>query len=87
LVLNWFLIFQENERLWELQRELWDPMLQWFQSQYDIKLPIVAGAITPPDVPEQTLAVLRNQLMSYRFDALLGIYIYLQFLFKILITN
>jgi len=64
---------EENERLWELQRELWDPVLHWFQKSFDVKLPIVAGAITPPHIPEESLAVLRRELMSYRFDAILGL--------------
>lgn len=58
--------------MWELQRELWDPNLQWFQKAFQVKLPIVAGAITPPHIPDESLAVLRKELMSYRFDALLG---------------
>jgi len=64
---------EENERLWELQRELWDPILHWFQQQFDVKLPIVAGNITPPIIPEESLTVLRRELMSHRFDAILGL--------------
>ncbi len=46
--------------------------LQWFQKEFDVKLPIVAGAITPPHISDETLTVLRRELMSYRFDAILG---------------
>jgi chaperone required for assembly of F1-ATPase len=58
--------------LWDLQRQQWDPVLHWFQDEFDVKLPIVAGVIIPPEIPDETMAVIRRELMSYRFDAILG---------------
>lgn len=63
---------QEDSRLWELQRDLWDPVLYWFQDEFSIKMPIVSGTILSPTIPEESLVSLRNFILSHSFEAVQG---------------
>ncbi|CAL8100201.1 unnamed protein product [Orchesella dallaii] len=63
----------EDSRLWEMQRDLWDPVLYWFQDEFSIKIPIVSGTILCPTIPEDSLVSLRNFILSHSFEAVQGL--------------
>jgi len=63
----------DESRLWEMQIDLWDPVLYWFQDEFSIKLPIVSGTIMSPQIPEDSLVSLRNFILSHSFEAVQGL--------------
>jgi len=63
----------EDSNLWEMQRDLWDPVFYWFQDEFSIKMPIVSGTILCPTIPEESLVSLRNFILSHSFEAVQGL--------------
>ncbi|XP_031825850.1 ATP synthase mitochondrial F1 complex assembly factor 2 homolog l(2)k14505 [Nomia melanderi] len=67
------LLFQsnENDELYKLQIEKWDPLVQWFCDNYGVDI-IKTTSIEAPTVPIETKATLLKYLMSYNFSAVHG---------------
>ncbi|KAI1285743.1 ATP synthase mitochondrial F1 complex assembly factor 2 [Halotydeus destructor] len=61
----------EPEDLYNLEKDKWDPITNWFQERFDCQLPIT-DAIVSPGVPPETLAKLEKHLSSYSVPALYG---------------
>jgi len=67
------ILFHSNdeEELYKVQIEKWDPMIQWFCDRYQVDI-TKTQSISPPDVPHQTKATLIRHLASYSQAALQG---------------
>ncbi|KAK1120828.1 hypothetical protein K0M31_011031 [Melipona bicolor] len=61
----------ENEELYKLQTENWDPLVQWFCDNYGVNL-IKTQSIKAPTVPLETKAILTRHLMSHNYSAVCG---------------
>lgn len=61
-----------DSKLLELQHQKWDPVVQWAETEFSTNIPIVHGTINVPEIPETSLAHLRNYLSSHSFEALHG---------------
>ncbi|GIY64733.1 ATP synthase mitochondrial F1 complex assembly factor 2 [Caerostris darwini] len=68
------LCFRSSEppNLAELQTQKWDPLLKWFENRYQVKIYISEDVSTNP-VPDETLAKIKRQLLSYNYWCLIGI--------------
>ena len=62
----------EPEKLVLLEQQLWDPLLQWFASRYEVHLSSTTGLLAAP-VPEATQLVVRRELLSQPLEALVGL--------------
>ncbi len=70
-----------------MQRDLWDPVLYWFQDEFSIKMPIVSGSILSPTIPEDALVSLRNFILSHSFEAVQGMQLYLSYFWVYMIIT
>lgn len=57
--------------MWELQKQKWDPVLNWFRDHYKVKLDAVVG-ISAPMIPQETLDAVKKDLLSYSIPCLQG---------------
>ncbi|KAG8196065.1 hypothetical protein JTE90_007805 [Oedothorax gibbosus] len=62
----------EQPTFLEIQREKWDPLLQWFVNRYNVNVEVSQDISTNP-VPDETIAEIRKQLLSYNYWCMLGI--------------
>ncbi|OAD59830.1 ATP synthase mitochondrial F1 complex assembly factor 2, partial [Eufriesea mexicana] len=61
----------ENDELYKIQTENWDPLVQWFCDNYGVNM-IKTQSIEIPIVSLETKEVLTKQLMSYNYSAVYG---------------
>lgn len=61
----------ENEELYKIQTENWDPLVQWFCDKYGVNL-VKTQSIEAPTVSSETKTVLTRHLMSYNYSAVYG---------------
>lgn len=68
------LCFRSNDppNFAELQIEMWDPLLKWFENRYQVRINVSEDVSTIP-VPDETLAQIRKHLLSYSHWCLIGI--------------
>ncbi|XP_063337578.1 ATP synthase mitochondrial F1 complex assembly factor 2 [Pelmatolapia mariae] len=62
----------EPHGLVELQKNEWDPVLQWIEKRYNVTIGSSAS-ILGPEIPEATKDTLRQHLKSYNFWSLTGL--------------
>ncbi|CAG9858523.1 unnamed protein product [Phyllotreta striolata] len=67
------ILFQANEEedLFKLQIQEWDPVIEWFNEKYDVHLSKSVQMDIPP-VSEKDKAQVTKHLMSYNFPAVTG---------------
>ncbi|XP_044538676.1 ATP synthase mitochondrial F1 complex assembly factor 2-like [Gracilinanus agilis] len=63
---------EEPETLVELQKNEWDPIIEWAEKRYDVKLGSSTN-IMGPDIPAKTKDIFISHLASYNMWALQGI--------------
>nr|XP_040125577.1 ATP synthase mitochondrial F1 complex assembly factor 2 isoform X4 [Ictidomys tridecemlineatus] len=63
---------EEPETLVELQKNEWDPIIEWAEKRYGVKIGS-STSIMGPSIPAQTREVLTSHLASYNMWALQGI--------------
>lgn len=56
----------------ELQKNEWDPVLQWIENRYDVTIGS-SSSILGPEIPEVTKDTFRQHLNSYNFWSLTGL--------------
>ncbi|XP_063232897.1 ATP synthase mitochondrial F1 complex assembly factor 2 [Bacillus rossius redtenbacheri] len=61
----------EQDELYQLQLERWQPVLEWFCERYSVQL-VASRDITMPAVTDETRATLRSHLLSYNMWAVHG---------------
>ena len=65
-------MFQDEEELYNLQMEKWDPLIQWFCDRFQVGI-IKTRSIEAPLVTSETKEIITKHLMSYNFEAIHGI--------------
>lgn len=67
------ILFQsgEEEELCQLQREKWDPLIQWFCDRFEVDI-VKTRSIEAPNVTSKTRDTIIKHLMSYNFEAIHG---------------
>ncbi|XP_033227789.1 ATP synthase mitochondrial F1 complex assembly factor 2 [Belonocnema kinseyi] len=67
------ILFQSNdeEELYNLQVEKWDPLIQWFCDRFQLGI-TKTRSIEAPLVTTETKEIIRKHLMSYNFEAIHG---------------
>jgi ATP synthase mitochondrial F1 complex assembly factor 2 len=63
---------KEEEGLYKLQTEQWDPIIEWFNKRYSTELKKTED-ISPPSFPADAKMKIGSYLMSYNLPALHGI--------------
>ncbi|KAM4632363.1 ATP synthase mitochondrial F1 complex assembly factor 2 isoform 1-T2 [Discoglossus pictus] len=63
---------EEPSGLVELQRNEWDPVIDWVEKRYNVVIGS-STSITGPKIPEETIEVFERHLASYNSWVLLGI--------------
>nr|XP_051685609.1 ATP synthase mitochondrial F1 complex assembly factor 2 isoform X3 [Oryctolagus cuniculus] len=63
---------EEPETLVELQKNEWDPVIEWAENRYGVEIGS-STSIMGPSIPARTHKVLANHLASYNMWALQGI--------------
>lgn len=63
---------EEPETLVELQKNEWDPIIEWAEKRYDVEIGS-STSIMGPNIPARTREVLTSHLASYNMWALQGI--------------
>ncbi|XP_069917751.1 ATP synthase mitochondrial F1 complex assembly factor 2 isoform X7 [Oryctolagus cuniculus] len=63
---------EEPETLVELQKNEWDPVIEWAENRYGVEIGS-STSIMGPSIPARTHEVLANHLASYNMWALQGI--------------
>lgn len=64
-------LFQEDESLFKLQINEWDPVIEWFNKRFDVNLQKSVQMDIPP-VGEKDKAALTKHLLSHNFAAING---------------
>ncbi|XP_076308879.1 ATP synthase mitochondrial F1 complex assembly factor 2-like isoform X2 [Tachypleus tridentatus] len=75
----------EPERLKQLQKDKWDPVIDWFQQRYQVELK-VSNSLLVPVIPQQTKETLQRHLFSFSDWALLGVSLAVENLKSIVLT-
>ncbi|XP_076314628.1 ATP synthase mitochondrial F1 complex assembly factor 2-like [Tachypleus tridentatus] len=75
----------EPERLKQLQKDKWDPVIDWFQQRYQVELK-VSKSLLVPVIPQQTKETLQRHLFSFSDWALLGVSLAVENLKSIVLT-
>lgn len=67
------LLFQmtEPDSLWQLQKNEWNPIIQWICNRYNVHLTTTTG-INMPTIPSETYSIFRQYLSSYDTWSLYG---------------
>lgn len=62
---------QDNDELYQLQQQEWDPIIEWFNKRFgaDVKK---TRDINDPAVSDATKSAISKHLMSYNFAAVHG---------------
>ncbi|MBN3303923.1 ATPF2 factor, partial [Amia calva] len=63
---------EEPQRLVELQRNEWDPVLDWIEKRYNVEIGS-SSSLLGPNIPQETKDTFRQHLASYNFWALTGL--------------
>lgn len=63
--------FQEDEALFNLQVNEWDPIIQWFNKRFDVSIK-KSIQMDVPTVNEKDKATIIKHLLSYNFAAING---------------
>ena len=63
---------EEPDELSKLERELWDPLVEWFMNCFDVDLSVTTDLFSAP-VPEATRTALQKDLLSQPFEALVAL--------------
>lgn len=61
----------DEDNLYEIQKERWDPLIEWFNKRYDTKLEKTVD-ISPPVFPPGAKMNIANYLKSYNLSTLHG---------------
>ncbi|XP_043249527.1 ATP synthase mitochondrial F1 complex assembly factor 2 [Colletes gigas] len=61
----------ENDELYKLQTEQWDPLVQWFCDNYSVNM-VKTQSIEAPVISSETKAILLRHLLSYSCGAVNG---------------
>ena len=64
--------FKENDSLYDLQQQEWDPIIQWFCKRFNV-LVEKSRDILNPTLHADSRSKLETHLMSYEFNPLYGI--------------
>lgn len=65
------MVLQENEELYNLQKQEWDPVIEWFNKRFNVNIEKCQN-IAGPVVSEETKAVVVKHLLSHNFPAVVG---------------
>ncbi|XP_028670077.1 ATP synthase mitochondrial F1 complex assembly factor 2 [Erpetoichthys calabaricus] len=63
---------EEPQGLVELQKNEWDPVIQWIEKRYDVEIGS-SSSIAGPTIPQRTRDTFSQHLASYGFWALTGL--------------
>lgn len=69
-----FFYFQENDELYKLQTQQWDPIIEWFKKRYQVDIE-KTRSIASLTISQDVKTILERHLLSYNFESLIGIYI------------
>lgn len=66
-------LFQSNdeEELYSLQKNRWDPLIQWFCDRFQVDI-IKTCSIEAPKITSDTKDIITKHLLSYNFEAIHG---------------
>lgn len=65
------MVIQEEKELHMLQEKKWGPVIEWFEKRFNVTQEVSTGLL-PPQVTNETRAVLARYFLSYDFSALSG---------------
>jgi len=68
-----------------LQVEQWDPVLEWCNQRYNVRIPCTTS-MTLPALPPETKDLFRRHFLSYNFPALTGFYFAVEALKSLVLT-
>jgi len=62
-----------DRKLVKLQVEKWKPIMDWFDKEFRVNVPIILNAILPPEISEDLKLTLRSYLMSLSYESVQGL--------------